>query len=444
MMNSIITNKAIYVHVVKDGYYLKAFNCRYCGERQSKGGIELTQCKHPICYKCFTKYVNKCINKKKAPKCKKCEKIFDIKDIESHIIDENLKESVIKLINKKNRKYEDSDNETESESDTNSESDSDNSDDEQTDSSSDSESESDSDVDSDSSLDYEDKLKQKLKGSNHDPSKNMKEIKIKKRKNDRKKGLFYCASTKCNGYIRIKSKRKRKEKHTFKCPECKAKNCIDCQVIHKQIKDKKIRKLQCPEYQFLYNNKFLNRWKKFNLKSSMNPLKALKKNSKMMKAYKVKRGSIEWNEVISNMQTMNNFNIMKIERLQNSRLYREYYKHCKQMILKRSMNVNEMNVWHGTRQTDPATIWKGNGFDVRYANVGGCIWFAIQNSYSMGGYQFMKSNVECQVFLAFVSTGDYESVKFIRNGQILNVYKNQTMYPAYLVTYHNGQKMFGY
>merc|ERR1712154_127309 len=117
--------------------------------------------------------------------------------------------------------------------------------------------------------------------------------KEKKRKNDRKKGIFFCASSECDGFIKIKSKRKRMNKQSFKCTECKAKNCIDCNVIHKQIKDKKIRKLECKDYQFLYNNKFLNRWKKFNVK--MNAYKQLKKNKKMMKAYKVKRGSIEWN-----------------------------------------------------------------------------------------------------------------------------------------------------
>ena len=448
-MNSIITNKAIYVHVVKNGYYLNAFNCRYCGERQSKGGIELKKCKHPICYKCFTKYVDKCMNKKKVPKCKKCDEIFDIKDIESHIIDDNLKQSVIKLINKKkkrSRRYE-SDDDTENESET--ESDSDDSDDSEDDDNSDSDSESDdesteSDNDTDSSLDYEDKLKKKLNGNlNDNDDKDKKPKKIKKKKNDRKKGLFYCASSKCDGYIRIKSKRKRTNKQSFKCPKCKAKNCIDCQVIHKQIKDKKIRKLECKDYQFLYNNKFLNRWKKFNIKSKSSCFKSLK-HSKMMKAYKVKRGSIEWNEVISNMQTMNNFNVTRIERLQNSRLYAQYYKHNKRLILNRKTSVNEVSVWHGTRQTDPSVIWKGSGFDVRYANVGGCIWFAIQNNYSMGGYQFMKSNFECQVFLAFVASGDYEAVKFIRNGQILNVYKNETMYPAYLVTYQNCANMNGF
>merc|ERR1719291_78985 len=99
-----------------------------------------------------------------------------------------------------------------------------------------------------------------------------------------------------------------------------------------------------------------------------------------------------------------NVNVMRIDRLQNSRLYREYFKHFKRMILKNKLLLSQMSVWHGTRATDPATIWKGGGFDVRYAKVGGCVWFAVQNSYSMGGYQFRKSNGENQVFLAFVAS----------------------------------------
>ncbi len=92
-------------------------------------------------------------------------------------------------------------------------------------------------------------------------------------------------------------------------------------------------------------------------------------------------------------------------------------------------------MWHGTRQTAPQTIWKGSGFDVRFANVGGCIWFALQNNYSMSGYQYTGDAAGNQVFLAFVACGDQEAVKFIRGGQILNVYKNEATYPAYIVTY---------
>lgn len=154
--------------------------------------------------------------------------------------------------------------------------------------------------------------------------------------------------------------------------------------------------------------------------------KALKKQSKMMKLYAVKRGSTEWNEVISNMQTQS-FTVTRIDRVQNGRLYRAYYRHCKSMVLRKRKSVQQLSVWHGTRQTAPETIWKGTGFDVRFANVGGCIWFAVQNSYSMGGYQYTGNGMGKQVFLAFVASGDEESVKFIRGGQILNVYKNQTM-----------------
>eukprot|EP01084_Bolivina_argentea_P282859 484306_1 len=312
-------------------------------------------------------------------------------------------------------------------------------------SSSDSDSDSDS-GNSDSSLDYEDKLLKKElcdnKDINNDDDNDGNDKKKQVHKiNNRSKGIFYCSNIKCNYKLIIKSKKKRMNKKTFKCIECKYKNCIDCNVIHKLIKDKKIRRLDCSDYQFLYNNKFLNNWKKLKIDKNniLNPYKILKKNNKMIKCFKVKRDSIEWKIVISNMQTINQFNVTRIDRIQNSKLYMEYYKHCKKMILKRAMSVNELSVWHGSRQTDPSIIWKGIGFDVRRANVGGCIWFAIQNNYSMGGYQFRKYNGENQVFLAFVATGDYESVKFIRNGQILNVYKNQTMYPAYVVTYHGGQ-----
>merc|ERR1712012_820246 len=146
--------------------------------------------------------------------------------------------------------------------------------------------------------------------------------------------------TTCSGSVRIKSKRKRREKRTFRCPECNARNCIDCQVIHKHIKDRKLRRLECADYQFLNNNKFLSRWKKFKLKG-LSPDKALKK-SKMMKLYSVKQRSEEWKEVVSCMQTHKM--VTRIDRVQNSRLYRAYYKHCRALLLKRRMSVNQVKV----------------------------------------------------------------------------------------------------
>ncbi len=69
MMKSVVTNKAIHVHVIGNGCYLKSFICNYCENEQSKGGIELYNCKHLICYKCFTKYINKCIRIKVIINC---------------------------------------------------------------------------------------------------------------------------------------------------------------------------------------------------------------------------------------------------------------------------------------------------------------------------------------------------------------------------------------
>eukprot|EP01083_Nonionella_stella_P017251 48225_1 len=418
IMKSVITNKAIYVHITQPKH--SVVKCRYyCKQKQSaKDGIELS-CKHWICCTCFEKYIKKCVHRHKLPKCKKCEQIFSIKDIERHVVKDSTKQNIIAIMqHTEEDSCSSSDaHDTESDSDSDSSTDSD-------------------DIDTDSSLDYEDKIAQKWNKNVDKPQDVIsKPRQGTKRKNNRKKGIFYCNSSKCDGYVEIKSKRKRLNKKSFKCLKCKAKNCIDCNVIHKAIKDKKIRKLKCSEYQFLYQNKFLHRWDKLDMKSSCNVMKQLKRNSKMKKLYKVKRNSTEWKEVISHMQTVNQFHVTRIDRVQNSRLYREYYKHCKRMILKREISVNEMSVWHGTRTTDPSMVWKNSGFDVRFANVGGCIWFAVQNNYSMGGYQFRTQNGQNQVFLAYVAGGDYESVKFIRNGQILNVYKNQSMYPAYLLTY---------
>lgn len=118
------------------------------------------------------------------------------------------------------------DSDTDSDSDSNSDSDSD--------SNSDSDSDSDSESEqSDSSLDYDDKVALKQKGLSieHQQDSPPKLASQRKRKNDRKKGLFYCAAPDCSGSIRIKSHRKRREKMTFKCPECGARNCIDCQVL---------------------------------------------------------------------------------------------------------------------------------------------------------------------------------------------------------------------
>ncbi len=48
MMKCVVTNKAIYVHVTGNGWYLKSFICKYGENEQSKSGIVLCTCKHNV------------------------------------------------------------------------------------------------------------------------------------------------------------------------------------------------------------------------------------------------------------------------------------------------------------------------------------------------------------------------------------------------------------
>jgi len=155
---------------------------------------------------------------------------------------------------------------------------------------------------------------------------------------------------------------------------------------------------------------------------------------KMVESHVVKKNSREWRFVLSNV--MDGRTILKIERLQNRKLWKNYEKYSRKLTEKRKLSIrDEKWVWHGTRQTSTDSVWKGNGFDMAYARVGGCIWFAQQNSYSMGGYQFQNPLTGmAEVFLAVVQCGDGNDVKIIR-GNILNVYANAATYPAYKVSF---------
>ena len=130
--------------------------------------------------------------------------------------------------------------------------------------------------------------------------------------------------------------------------------------------------------------------------------------------------------------------------------------------------INAMELFHGTRNTDPSLIYKGaEGFDIRLSRSG--MWgqgnyFAAHASYSHG-YAYCLSNGCKQMFLVRVLTGDrvkmepngnlrraplknkqskfggvdieYDSVTGLTNGcKVFVTYKNDKSYPLYLITYH--------
>ena len=247
-------------------------------------------------------------------------------------------------------------------------------------------------------------------------------------------GHYFCYKSKCNGYLYLPNEENVLE---FICPDCESINCILCRSVHDQTFKLCISpsiKLKCQDYHFLLNNEFLKYWQCANYKSKT--MKYLRK-SNMCISYGVRKGCHEWQWVINCMKNkhQNQYQVIQIERIQNANLWTKYYDYYKSLVV-RGIKANQMNVWHGTRKTQPSIIWKNLGFDVGHAAVSGCIWFAMDNAYSMRGFKYTATGKKYQVFLAFVAGGDTDHVKLIRNNSILNVYKNEATYPAYVVTYN--------
>ena len=96
-------------------------------------------------------------------------------------------------------------------------------------------------------------------------------------------------------------------------------------------------------------------------------------------------------------RTMPGFKIKKIERIQRFYLWHEYQLAKHRMAMKNEGEVNEMELFHGTNQTDPSQIYKSPvGFDIKYADSRGlwgtAIYFARKASYSHK-YCYAKTNL---------------------------------------------------
>ena len=183
----------------------------------------------------------------------------------------------------------------------------------------------------------------------------------------------------------------------------------------------------------------------------------------------VEKGTKEWCLVESNVgETIQNPQILKIERIQNIWLW-ERYAFCKERMLeKNNGNISEKQLFHGTRETPPDQVYGSeHGFDFRYGGNG--MWgkgayFAVNASYSSNGYAHTLPDRSRQILLAFVLTGDsvevssganslskppakprgsgtlinelYDSVNGWTGGtKIYVVYDHDKAYPAYLITF---------
>ena len=195
--------------------------------------------------------------------------------------------------------------------------------------------------------------------------------------------------------------------------------------------------------------------------------------SRTVQVFAVRWGTPEFNDVERKFfSTMTRQYIIRcIERIQNQWLWEKYVQHRSMMVKKNSGVVNEMELFHGTRHTDPRAIYDSEeGFDMRCSAQG--MWgqanyFAVDARYSHS-YAYCSNSGNKSVFLAKVLTGDsfycssdtslrkppckssagkvqlgqvrYDTVTGITNGsRVYMTYDNSKAYPAYLITYYRKQ-----
>ena len=193
-----------------------------------------------------------------------------------------------------------------------------------------------------------------------------------------------------------------------------------------------------------------------------------KPHSTTVKVFRVQSGTQEWSHVKRKFRaTITDAYIKRIWRVQNTWLWKRYVHHKKMMEEKNRGAVNEMELFHGTGETDPREIYDSEeGFDMRFSAQG--MWgqanyFAVKASYS-DKYAHTNTSGQKEIFLANVLTGDtyrcssdsslrmpplkpstggvqlhqvrYDTVTGFTGGcQVYMTYDNQKAYPTYLILY---------
>jgi O-acetyl-ADP-ribose deacetylase (regulator of RNase III) len=181
--------------------------------------------------------------------------------------------------------------------------------------------------------------------------------------------------------------------------------------------------------------------------------------------------SDEWRKVSQKFrETLPLTRIVEITRIQNKWLWEKYVFQHKRMHAKNDGEINELELFHGTRTNDPELIYKNeDGFDMRYSNSG--MWgqanyFAENASYS-DRYAHRTYDGYNEMFFAKVLTGDsldcnpdpslrkppfkpngsiggglhfaqvqYDTVTgYTKGSRVYMTYDNEKAYPAYLIKY---------
>ena len=181
----------------------------------------------------------------------------------------------------------------------------------------------------------------------------------------------------------------------------------------------------------------------------------------------IREGSEEWLNVLRRMQrTMPTVEIVQMQRIQNRPLWDKYELERRQMSDRNSGMVNELQLFHGTRSTDPRMVIRSvRGIDFRCSSRdkqllwGTGAYFAVNASYSHN-YSFYFVGHR-QMLLVRVLTGNsyayggtrnpnltrpppllphgtelYDTVNGMSGDSLVYVvYDHDRAYPAYLITY---------
>ena len=164
-------------------------------------------------------------------------------------------------------------------------------------------------------------------------------------------------------------------------------------------------------------------------------------------------------------KTLRNSRIITITRIQNMWLHEKYIQHRDRLALKNKGKINERELFHGTRGTDPKEIYDSEeGFDMRFSASG--MWgqanyFASDASYSHL-YAHKHPSGYNEIFLVKLLAGEsyesepdstlrmppkvtkpkgelqtrYDTVTGTTRGtKVFMAYDNQKAYPAYLIVY---------
>ncbi|KAL3863571.1 hypothetical protein ACJMK2_005322 [Sinanodonta woodiana] len=152
--------------------------------------------------------------------------------------------------------------------------------------------------------------------------------------------------------------------------------------------------------------------------------------------------------------------VIKIERVQNKSLYQQYKAKKRQLEQQNNGRANEKELWHGTVGTSIQNI-NHNGFNRSYSGSGSHgngTYFAVNASYSVGGYCRPDASGHHHIYLAHVMTGDsivlgsgtrvlppkdprnphitYDSTTDnLANPQMFVIFHDMQAYPSYHITF---------